>query len=77
MEILLELEQAPADTYVSAYDVASVHAALGNADQAFAWLDKARAERSTFLVFIGWDPRFSAIRSDSRYSRLVHSLGLS
>jgi tetratricopeptide (TPR) repeat protein len=38
--------------YVPAYDIASVHAALGDAEQAFLWLDKALAEPSALLPTI-------------------------
>lgn len=76
LRIVQELKAAPAATYVSAYDVAAVYAGIGDADQAFAWLDKAHAERSTFLIFIGWDPRFNGLKKDTRYEALARRLRL-
>lgn len=76
LRMVRELEQTAPPTYVSAYDVAAVYAGLDNPDQAFAWLDKARAERSTFLIFIGWDPRFDNLKNDPRYHTLARQLRL-
>lgn len=39
--MLSELKEAAKVRYVSAYDVSMIHAALGDKDQAFAWLAKA------------------------------------
>jgi hypothetical protein len=34
---------------VAAHDIASIYAALGDADQAFCWLDHALEDRSQLL----------------------------
>ncbi|HEX6064216.1 MAG TPA: tetratricopeptide repeat protein [Longimicrobiales bacterium] len=75
-QILRELEAAAADRYVSAYDLAAVYVGLGEHDEAFSWLAKAAAERSMFLVFVGWDPRFNPLRNDARYAQLERQLGI-
>lgn len=59
------------DEYVSAYDIATVYAGLGDADQAFRWLRRAADERAMFIVHLGWDARFASLRGDSRYRTLV------
>lgn len=74
--LLRELEQPDNTAYVSAYDVAAVHAGLGNRARALDWLAKAKQERSSFLVFIGWDPRFADLRADARYRQLIREIGL-
>jgi len=56
--------------YVPADDIARIHATLGNADQAFEWLDRAVAERAQFPFFSA-DPAFDALRSDPRMALLV------
>lgn len=76
LTILQQLQNLPRTTYVSAYDIAAVYAGLGDADQTFAWLEKAKTERSAFLIFINWDPRFDELRSDPRYARLARELKL-
>jgi tetratricopeptide (TPR) repeat protein len=62
--------------YVSPYDIAVVHAGLGEKDEAFSWLQKALAERSSELVFLKWDYKIETLRSDPRYGELLRSVGL-
>ena len=57
--------------YVPSYEVAKVHEALDNTDQAFAWLEKARAQRSHSIVFLKVDPQLARMRSDPRFAKLV------
>jgi tetratricopeptide (TPR) repeat protein len=74
--ILQALRKRSETEYVSAYDIAVVHAGLGNTDEAFSWLDKAYLERSAWLAHIKWDERFSQYRSDPRFTSLVRRIGL-
>jgi serine/threonine-protein kinase len=69
--ILAQLLARHEREYVSSYDIASVYAGLRNDDEAFKWLRRAADERSTFLVHLGWDARFAALRGDPRYRQLV------
>jgi serine/threonine-protein kinase len=62
--------------YVPAYDIASVHAALGDADQAFQWLDRAFAEPSALLGTLRADPVMDPLRGDPRYRELERRLRL-
>ncbi len=63
--------------YVSAYDIATVYAGLGDRDETFKWLRRAAEERSTFFVHLGWDLRFAKVQDDQRYRRLLEGeLGL-
>lgn len=62
--------------FVTAYGVALVHAGLGEKDLAFAWLEKAVAERSHWLVWLRLDPRWDAIRDDPRFEQLLSRVGL-
>jgi eukaryotic-like serine/threonine-protein kinase len=71
-ELLAESRQG----YVSAYDLALVHAGLGENDAALEWLAKAIAERSTFVVHLTWDARLEPLRADRRFSELVQRLGI-
>lgn len=57
--------------YVSAYDIATVYAGLGEADAAFKWLRRAADERSMFIVHVGWDFRMDLIRGDQRLADLT------
>ena len=62
--------------YVTEYGVALVHAGLGDRDAAFAWLDRALAARSHWLVWIGLDPRWRSLRDDGRFAALLGRVGL-
>ena len=57
--------------YVPSYEIAKIHEALGHADQAFAWLERALGERSHSMVFLRVDPQLSRLRADSRFDRLL------
>jgi len=48
--------------------------ALNENAQAFAWLDKAQAERSAGLIFLKAEPMFDPVRGDPRFEALVHKV---
>ena len=75
-QTLQTLSKRSKESYVSAFDVAAIYAGLGDKDKAFAWLDKAVAERSTFLVYSKWEPRLDPLRSDPRFNQLLKRIGL-
>jgi DNA-binding winged helix-turn-helix (wHTH) protein/tetratricopeptide (TPR) repeat protein len=72
--VLGELERMSAKRFVTAYGMALVHAGLGDKEQAFAWLEKAFAERSHWLMWLRLDPRWKTLRSDPRFTELVERL---
>ena len=59
----------------SAQEIALTYAALGDKDQAFAWLEKA-VERRDNVVFLKTDPHWDSLRSDPRFSQLLRRIGL-
>ena len=61
-------------TGVGAFQVAMVHAGLGDSDQAFAWLDKSVDDRSIQSMVMG--PEFEDLRRDPRFQKLNERLGL-
>lgn len=69
-----EMQRLSAQRFVTAYGVALVHAGLGDSEQAFAWLDKAFAERSHWLVWLRLDPRWKTLRGDPRFAARVERL---
>jgi serine/threonine protein kinase/Tfp pilus assembly protein PilF len=74
--ILAELAAASPRRYVSALEIAYVHVALGQTDLAFDWLEKAVAERASFLVLLRVEPRADPLRADPRFAELVGRVGL-
>jgi DNA-binding winged helix-turn-helix (wHTH) protein/TolB-like protein len=73
---LAELTKLRAESYASALDLADIHAALGDREQAFRWLDQAAAERSFHLIYLKVWPELDPLRSDPRFKALVLRLGL-
>ena len=53
-----------------------IHAALGDKERAFVWLEKAYQARSDTLLFLKVDPKYDSLRSDPRFSELVKRLNL-
>jgi eukaryotic-like serine/threonine-protein kinase len=75
-KILQTLSDRGKKSYVSPFDLALIHAALGEKDKAFALLNKAIAERSTFIVYSKWEPRLDPLRSDPRFTQMLKQIGL-
>lgn len=62
--------------YIDPALIAGAYAAIGEKDKAFAWLEKAFAEKSSWLLYLKVDPTFASLRSDPRYGDLLHRMGL-
>lgn len=73
---LARLDSLARTEYVTPYAVALVYAALGERDQAFAWLDRAVAERTHWLLWLARDRRWAPIRDDPRFAALQRRVGL-
>jgi tetratricopeptide (TPR) repeat protein len=73
---LEELTTLSATTYVSPHHFAVLHAALGDADQAIEWLEKAFDTRVAQLNWLKVDPRFRSLHGDRRFQDLLKRLGL-
>ena len=74
-KILADLDQQK-ERYVSPYTIATIYAGLGDKDQTFKWLEKAFEERDIWLMNMRVDPVLKPIRSDSRFTVLVHRIGI-
>jgi DNA-binding winged helix-turn-helix (wHTH) protein/tetratricopeptide (TPR) repeat protein len=62
--------------YVPACWFAALYTRLGEADLAFHWMERARDERSNWLIYLLVDPLFDDLRSDARFHDLVQRVGL-
>jgi hypothetical protein len=62
--------------YVSSTNFAMLYAALGDLDQAFAWLEKVYEERRGFVTYLKVDPRLDPLRQDPRFSAFVTRMRL-
>ena len=74
--ILRELTALLEQRYVPAIYLAGIHAALGEKDTAFEWLEKAYQQRSNYLIFLDVEPAFRTLRSDPRLEEMLARLNL-
>jgi DNA-binding winged helix-turn-helix (wHTH) protein/TolB-like protein/lipoprotein NlpI len=72
--VLEEMDNLSKRRFVTAYGKALVYAGLGDKEQAFAWLEKAFAERSHWLVWLRLDPRWKSLRGDPRFAALIERM---
>jgi serine/threonine-protein kinase len=70
LEVLRQLEQLSTQRHVSAYEIGVIHAARGDADLAFRWLERALVERSAWLAYLNVEPRLDVLRGDPRFASL-------
>ena len=75
-QVLDQLKKMSAKIHVTPYNVASIYAALGDKDAAFAQLEKAYQERSFYLMWLGIDPQLDNLRPDPRFQDLLRRGGL-
>ncbi len=74
---LRDLEQQSKQRYVAPFDLAVVYLGLGETEQAFEWLEKAREDRSFWLIyFIRVASFIEGIRSDPRFPELLGRMNL-
>jgi tetratricopeptide (TPR) repeat protein len=60
--------------HVPAYDIATIYAALDDADNTFLWLERAIGDSSP-VGTLALEPSFDELHSDPRFASLVARLG--
>jgi TolB-like protein/Tfp pilus assembly protein PilF len=73
---LARLQEMSKQKYVPAFHTASVYAGLNDKHQAFEWFQKARDERSNYLIYFKVEPLLDNLRLDSRFKELLRCVGL-
>jgi TolB-like protein/Tfp pilus assembly protein PilF len=74
--VLSDLQEQSKDRYVSAYNIALIHLALGDKNQAFSCLEQAYENRCEMMAWLKVDPAFDSIRTDLRFANLLRRIGL-
>jgi tetratricopeptide (TPR) repeat protein len=74
--VLNELYQRSQTRYVSPVALCGLHVALGEADDAFGWLEQAYRERRGWLAYLKIEPILDGLRNDPRVPRLVGRMRL-
>jgi TolB-like protein/DNA-binding winged helix-turn-helix (wHTH) protein/Tfp pilus assembly protein PilF len=70
-EILANLARRAERQFVPPYYIATIHAALGETDAAFEWLERAVSAGSISCLRLGDDNRLDRLRSDLRFESLA------
>lgn len=74
--ILAKLRTLHERGLVPSGSIAILYGALGDLNEAFAWLEKAYEERDPQLTYLKAGRRFEPLRHDARFQQLVHRMGL-
>jgi TolB-like protein/DNA-binding winged helix-turn-helix (wHTH) protein/Tfp pilus assembly protein PilF len=72
--VLSELERSSSAKFVSPWEFALIYDALGDKDQALAFLQKAADQHASWVVIIAVDPRLDNLRSDPGFKQLEHRI---
>jgi DNA-binding winged helix-turn-helix (wHTH) protein/TolB-like protein/Flp pilus assembly protein TadD len=74
-KILKELEGRSELRPLLMYEIAVIHSALGNKEQAFRWLERIPNKKGkNIAVRLRFDPRLDHLRSDPRFTPLVQQI---
>jgi serine/threonine protein kinase/tetratricopeptide (TPR) repeat protein len=73
-EVLTALEYEAQSRYISAYDMAVIHAGLDDHPAALRELARAFEERSAWMVFLAVDPRLDPLREEVAFRELAARL---
>jgi tetratricopeptide (TPR) repeat protein len=76
LKIAQESKSLSSRTYVDFYPLGGIYAGLGDKDEAFRLLEKAYAQHSATMVWLGIDVFWYGMRSDPRYADLLRRMGL-
>lgn len=76
LRVLRDLMQRRKRKFVSPLLLGAIHAALGQKDAAFLFLEEAYREFEADLLFLRIDPLFDPLRSDERLGKVAARLGV-
>lgn len=72
-----ELKTVRRERYVSAFDIATIHAALNDSSDALEWLETAFIERAQPVSALAIDPAFHHLGGEPRLRNILDKLGRS
>lgn len=75
-KLLAAIETERTQRYVPPWELARGYAALGDADQAFRWIDIGINERAPLMIALGIHSGYDRIRDDPRFRERLARIGL-
>ncbi|HEU4390240.1 MAG TPA: tetratricopeptide repeat protein [Blastocatellia bacterium] len=75
LKLAAQLTELSKQRYVSSYDMALIHVALGETEDAFRSLEKGYQECAEWMIYTNVDPRLDPLRDDARFADLLARLG--
>jgi len=75
LRLIDELKKLARRRYVASLDMAVAYLGLGDKDRMLASLEIAFQDRSPRLLFLRVEPRFDALRSDTRFQGMIERFG--
>jgi TolB-like protein/Tfp pilus assembly protein PilF len=76
LRVLNQMLAWPRERFLAPPDVVKVYLALGDKEQALAWLEKACEAHSFMLVGLKTDPEFDPLREEPRFQDILKKLRL-
>ena len=77
LQVVEELRRRAQKGYVPAAAFLNAYLGLGDTEQAFAWLERAAAERSNIMQFLKVHPFFDSLRGDPRFAQYLRRANFS
>ena len=74
--IVRDIVASSSARYVPPFHIAMAYAGLGDADEAFRWLERAYDERASFIGGVKMTRAFAPLHADARWQRLLGKMGL-
>jgi tetratricopeptide (TPR) repeat protein len=74
-EMLAHLNDLSRKRFVSSLYFAAIYNGLADKDKAFEYLERARQERSEYLVYLRQDPWSDSLQSDPRFEQVMRQVG--
>ena len=75
-KVLVDLLHLARSRYVSSLYVAAIQLGLGEKSNALDGLERAYRERNDYLAYLGVDPIADPLRSEPRFTQLLHKIGI-
>jgi len=75
LQLLASIREEAKSRYISPYDIAIIHAGLGEREAALRVLQVAFDDRSAWMVFLDVDPRLDVLRDEPAFRELAAKLG--